>query len=196
MTSTAAPPPESERRRAERARLIAARVAMPADARAAASAAILANLRGWLRLAPGMVVAGYWPMRGEFDPLPYLRALPAAALPVVTAPRAPLAFRLWRDGAPMEAARWDTLHPASGDFVRPDVLITPLVGFDAAGHRLGYGGGYYDRTIAALRPGVLAIGVGFELGRLTSVDPQPHDAVLDAIVTEAGVLEIDPQHTR
>jgi 5,10-methenyltetrahydrofolate synthetase len=176
-------------RQVERVRLIAAREEMAAHARVEASAAILATLRDWLRPAPGAVVAGYWPMRGEVDPLPYLRELPAAALPVVIAPHAPLAFRPWRDGAPMEAGPFRTVHPAQGEFVRPDVLLVPMVGFDASGHRLGYGGGYYDRTIAALRPGVRAIGVGFELGRLASLDPQPHDARLDAIVTEAGVFE-------
>ncbi|HEY3798992.1 MAG TPA: 5-formyltetrahydrofolate cyclo-ligase [Caulobacteraceae bacterium] len=176
-------------RQTERARLIAAREAMPAHARAEASAAILATLRDWLPPDPAAVVAGYWPMRGEFDPLPWLRNLPAAALPVVTAPHTPLAFRPWREGAPMETALFRTTHPSQGEFVRPDVLLVPMVGFDAAGHRLGYGGGYYDRTIAALRPGVRAIGVGFELGRLASLEPQPHDARLDAIVTEAGVFE-------
>jgi 5-formyltetrahydrofolate cyclo-ligase len=73
--------------------------------------------------------------------------------------------------------------------VRPTVLLVPLVGFDAQGYRLGYGGGYYDRTLAAMTPRARAIGVGYELGRLETIHPQPHDVPMDAIVTEAGVFE-------
>ena len=113
----------------------------------------------------------------------------AAALPAVIAPGAPLQYRPWTPLTRMAPGRWDTLHPEDGPEVVPDALLIPLVGFDAAGHRLGYGGGFFDRTLAALRPRPLAIGVGFELGRLSSIDPGAHDERMDVIVTEAGVFE-------
>ena len=86
----------------------------------------------------------------------------------------------------MTTGLWDIPHPLEGAVVVPTALLVPLVGFDAAGHRLGNGGGYYDRTLAALRPKPVAIGVGFELGRLASISPLPHDQPMDAIVTEGG----------
>ena len=192
------PPPEegaeaAARRKAERARLIAARLALSTEARAAANATISFALTA--RLPPGQValVGGYWPIRGEFDPRDYLRAVidagGAAALPAVVGPSAPLEYRPWTSATRMAPGPWDTLHPQDGPAVTPLALLIPLVGFDAAGHRLGYGGGFYDRTLAALTPRPLAIGVGFELGRLASFEPAAHDQRMDVIVTEAGVLE-------
>jgi len=166
---------------------------MTSEARIGAGAAISAALEA--RFPPGSLalVAGYWPIRGEYDPLNYLRCVidagAAAALPVVIAPGAPLEFRPWTPTARMEPGRWVTFHPALGPALTPAALLIPLVGFDAAGHRLGYGGGFYDRTLAALRPRPLAIGLGFEMARLDSIDPGPHDAPMDVIVTEAGVFE-------
>lgn len=180
-------------RKAERARLIAARLALPPDVRAAAEAAITVALEA--RCPPGEIalVGGYWPMRGEYDLLPYLarviEAGAAAALPAVIAPGAPLEYRDWTPQTRMAAGRWDTLHPESGPAVTPCALLVPLVGFDADGHRLGYGGGFYDRTMAALQPRPLAIGVGFELGRVAAFEPAWHDARMDVIITEAGAIE-------
>jgi 5-formyltetrahydrofolate cyclo-ligase len=185
-------PPDADWRKAERRRLVAARLAMADAARAAASAAIEATLAQ--RFAPGAfpILAGYWPIQGEWDPLPYLMRVidagGAVALPVAKRPAAPLEFRLWTPGAPMTAGLWDIPHPAEGAVVAPSALLIPLVGFDGAGHRLGNGGGYYDRTLAALSPRPHAIGVGFELGRLGSFAPQPHDQPMDVIVTEAGAF--------
>jgi 5-formyltetrahydrofolate cyclo-ligase len=179
-------------RKLERRRLIAAREAMAPDARAAAGAAIDAALAA--RSPPGSLalVAGYWPIRGEYDPRGYLRRVieagAAAALPVVVGPDTPLEFRLWTPEARMESGRWVTRHPADGPAVIPTALLIPLLGFDAAGHRLGFGAGYYDRTLAAMNPRPLAIGIGFELGRLASIEPQPHDQPMDWVVTEAGVF--------
>jgi 5-formyltetrahydrofolate cyclo-ligase len=181
-------------RKAERARLIAARLGLPAAARAAAERGIGTALEA--RFPPGAIalVGGYWPIRGEYDPLGYLRraidAGAAAALPAVVGLRAPLQFRPWTPQTRMAPGRWDTLHPQDGPAVTPRALLIPLVGFDAAGHRLGYGGGFYDRTLAALEPRPLAIGVGFELGRLDSIEPAAHDQRMDVIVTEAGAFEI------
>jgi 5-formyltetrahydrofolate cyclo-ligase len=179
-------------RKAERARLIAARHAMSPEARAEASAAIEGSLR--TRLAPGgmALVAGYWPIQGEFDPLPCLRAIIAAgaavALPAIVAPDAPLEFRPWTPEAPMAAGPGRTRHPLHGPAVAPEMVLVPLVGFDTAGYRLGFGGGYYDRTLPLLAPRPLVVGIGFEIGRLASVRPQAHDVRMDLIVTEAGVF--------
>jgi 5-formyltetrahydrofolate cyclo-ligase len=181
-------------RKAERARLIAARLDIDPQTRTAASRAIAASLAG--RFPPGSIalVGGYWPIRGEYDPIPYLRRVIGAggevALPAVVASRAALEFRPWTPDTRMAPGRWDTQHPAEGPAVTPVALVIPLVGFDAAGHRLGYGGGFYDRTLAALDPRPLAIGVGFELGRLPSIAPAAHDQRMDVIVTEAGVTVI------
>ncbi len=178
-------------RRSERRRLIAARLALSETERGAASAAIEAALMARFPAGAFPILAGYWPIQGEWDPLPYLTLALAAggqvALPMARRPAGPLEFRLWTPDAPMAAGLWDIPHPAEGAPVVPSALLIPLVGFDGAGHRLGNGGGYYDRTLAALTPRPVAIGVGFELGRLASIAPQPHDQPMDAIVTEAGV---------
>jgi 5,10-methenyltetrahydrofolate synthetase len=113
-----------------------------------------------------------------------------AALPVVVDAGAPLAFRAWTRETPLVADRYGIPTPASGEFVTPDLILLPLNGFDGAGYRLGYGGGYFDRTLAALRPRPLAVGVGFEINRLASIDPQAHDQRLDWIVTEAGAFRV------
>ena len=162
-------------------------------ARATASAAIEAALEARFPTGGLPILAGYWPIQGEWDPLPYLRRAMAAggavALPVAARPAAALTFRLWTPDAPMTAGLWDIPHPVAGAAVTPSALLIPLVGFDGAGHRLGNGGGYYDRTLAALTPRPLAIGVGFELGRLATISPAPHDQPMDVIITEAGAFD-------
>jgi 5-formyltetrahydrofolate cyclo-ligase len=179
-------------RRAERRRLIAARLAMPEAARASANRAIEAALEA--RVPPGRVslVGGYWPIQGEFDPLPYLRRVLDAgakvALPIVARPGEPLEYRFWTPQTPMENGRWDIRHPAEGAPVTPAALLVPLVGFDDARHRLGYGGGYFDRTLAAMTPRPLAIGLAFEAQRIADLGPLAHDQPMDVIITEAGVF--------
>jgi 5-formyltetrahydrofolate cyclo-ligase len=181
-------------RRELRARLIAERQALAPEVHVRLSAALDAVLDA--RLPPGTVglVAGSCPIRGEFDPHPYLlRTLATGgevALPVVTEPGTPLSFRRWTPETAMEAGPWDIPQPAGGPEVTPNTLLIPLVGFDAGGHRLGYGGGFYDRTLAARRPRPLAVGLGFELGRLRSLAPRPHDHPMDVIITEAGAFEM------
>ena len=99
-----------------------------------------------------------------------------------------LTFRTWLPDTLLMPDRYGIPAPAAGDFLIPQVLLMPVNGFDAAGYRLGYGGGYFDRTLASLCPRPLAVGVGFELSRLESIGPEPHDQRLDAVVTEAGIF--------
>ena len=112
----------------------------------------------------------------------------AALLPVVVESDAALAFRAWTPETPMVGDRYGIPTPAVGDFLLPQALLIPLVAFDAAGYRIGYGGGFFDRTLSALQPKPLSIGVGFELNRVATICPEPHDERLDAIITEAGVF--------
>jgi 5-formyltetrahydrofolate cyclo-ligase len=140
----------------------------------------------------GAALGFYWPFKGEFDPRPLARTLHRwgvrLALPVVIARAQPLIFREWSPGAPMTPGVWNLPVPTQGEPVSPTVLLTPLVGFDGCGYRLGYGGGYYDRTLAAATPRPMAIGVGFEASRLETIHPQPHDIPMDMIVTEQEIL--------
>ena len=138
----------------------------------------------------GAVVGGYWPMRGEIDVRPLLLAL-AGRGHLVVLPDTPgrgraLAFRVWRPGVAMIAGRFGTLRP-DGAVGAPDVLLVPLLAFDLGCNRLGYGGGYYDRTIAGL-PGVRTVGCGFAGQRVDFVPVLPHDVALDAVATECGVI--------
>jgi 5-formyltetrahydrofolate cyclo-ligase len=132
-------------------------------------------------------VSVYWPFRGEPDLRPWITAIWSKgvriALPVVVAKGQPLVFREWRPDARLERGVWNIPFPAEGAAVVPTVVIAPLVGFDPAGYRLGYGGGFFDRTLAALDPKPLAIGVGHPVGALATIYPQPHDIPMNWIVT-------------
>jgi 5-formyltetrahydrofolate cyclo-ligase len=177
-------------RKQRRAELIAQRQALDPALRRAWNAALDANLRGVLAdRAPG-IISFYWPFRGEFDARPPIRDLLAqgwrAALPVVVQKKAPLEFRLWTPDAAMVDGIWIPV-PRDGAVVTPAIVLGPLVGFDAARYRLGYGGGYYDRTLAILSPRPLVIGVGYEFSRLETIYPQPFDQRFDIMVTEAAV---------
>ena len=138
----------------------------------------------------GAIVAGFWPIGGEIDIRPLLEALHARghriALPQ-TPPRGnPLSFRLWHPGQPMLEERFGTLRP-DGDMVRPDWLLVPLLAFDRAGRRLGYGGGFYDRTLAAL-PGAVAVGCAYACQEVDAVPAAAYDFRLHAVATERGVI--------
>jgi 5-formyltetrahydrofolate cyclo-ligase len=179
-------------RRAQRAAITAARAALDRDERRRASAAIESYLAEIFADRRGGIVAAYWPIRDEFDVLPFVERLRGQgvtpALPVVVAKDEPLEFRAWNAGEPLARGVFDIAYPSSGVRVRPGALIVPLLGFDDAGSRLGYGAGFYDRTIAELQPKPLVVGVGFECGRLATIHPQPHDVPMDVIVTEAGIF--------
>lgn len=140
------------------------------------------------------VLGIYWPIRGEIDVLDiaarHVEAGGVAALPVVTRKNAAVEFWRWQPHVKMTRGFWNIPVPAVADPVRPAVLIVPLVGFDAAGYRLGYGGGYYDRTIAALEPRPRCIGIGYSESVLSTIHPQPHDIPMNFIVTELGAREV------
>jgi len=177
-------------RKAERARLIAERMAFRGEARARHNAAITGALQKLL--SPDMIIGFYWPIRGEYDARKLVTSLldrgARAAMPVVIQKGAPLVFRAWHPGVPMENGFWDIPVPANDDRVIPTTLLVPLVGFDEMGYRLGYGGGYYDRTLASFPARPLAIGVGYEFAHLETIYPQPHDIPMSAIVTESRVI--------
>lgn len=186
-------PLESQERRQLRAALIERRLALSADIVTAWSAAVCRHLLERFPTPPGRQIGFCWPVNNEPDLRPALANWRTAGagicLPVVVRRAAAMAFRPWSPGAPMIADRFGIPVPAYGDFVVPDVLLLPLNAFDDAGYRLGYGGGYFDRTLASIVPRPLAIGVGFTIGRVASIAPQPHDQRLDLIVTEDGVLQ-------
>jgi len=176
-------------RRGERERLIALRQGLPAVDRRRWSERIEAELRGLLAERPG-VLGVYWPFRAEFDARPLIDWAVAAgraiALPVVVDKKGPLEYRAWRPGEPLVDGVWNIPVPRARTVVTPSIVLAPLVGFDPACYRLGYGGGYFDRTLAALVPRPLAIGIGFAIQRLETIHPQPFDIPMDLILTETG----------
>ena len=145
-----------------------------------------------VRVAPGEIVSGYRPIRTEIDPTPLMVALlergARLCVPVVEGPARPLAFREWTPETPMEKGAFGAEIPAEGAWLEPTLLIAPLLAFDRACARLGYGGGFYDRTLAKLRPArpTRAIGFAFAGQEIQAVPRDPLDALLDGIVTETG----------
>ena len=178
-------------RRAERERLIALRMALSPAARREAGERIAAALREILAERPG-ILGIYWPFRAEFDPRPLVDDLVAGgrevALPVVVDKKGPLEYRAWAPGESLVAGVWDIPIPEKREIVVPSAVLAPLVGFDSGCYRLGYGGGYFDRTLASLVPRPLAIGVGFAMQRIDTIYPQSFDIPMDLIVTETGVI--------
>jgi len=189
--SSPAEPTLTEWRRSERARLIAARLSMTARERNTLARRIAGHLDALIGDRAGILVSGYWPFRGEPDLRDWFRGLRErrgfAALPVVVERGKPLLFRLWRKGDRLERGVWNIPAPATGEPVFPRVVIAPLVGFDAQGYRLGYGGGFFDRTLAALPPSTIAIGVGYEMAEMATIRPHGFDIPMRYIVTENGI---------
>jgi 5-formyltetrahydrofolate cyclo-ligase len=180
-------------RRAERERLLALRIAVPPAQRRVWGEAIETRLRTLCAARGVLRLGAYWPFRTEFDPRPLIEWLigegSSVALPAVVDRKGPLEYRAWRPGEPLVSGVWDIPVPEQREIVVPDAVLAPLVGFDAACYRLGYGGGYFDRTLAALQPKPLAIGVGFELSRIATIRPQPFDMPMDFVVTEAALRQ-------
>lgn len=175
-------------RKAERERLIAARLAVSADARVAMSRAIAEGLDATMGDIAGRMVSLYWPFRGEPDLRPWMASINErggrTALPIVIEKGQPLIFRAYVPGDRLEKGVWNIPIPAEGDPVLPDIVISPIVGIDPRNYRLGYGGGFFDRTLAAMPFKPLVIGVGYELQRIPTIYPQPHDIPMDQLVTE------------
>ena len=141
----------------------------------------------------GRVLAGYMPMRTEIDPLPAMAAHQGpVCVPVIPGPDMPLRFREWTPGCAMEAGAFGALIPAEGAWLEPEVLIVPLLTFDRRGFRLGYGGGFYDRTLERLRARgtTLALGFAFAAQEVAEVPIEPTDQPLDAILTETGLIPL------
>lgn len=187
-------PSDKAFRRAARDRAIAAREALAPAERADAMRRIVAGLDAVLAGAPVRTLAFCWPFRGEPDlrdaVAAWLAGDPArrAAVPRVQDAQAPLVFVRWTPQTPMRPGAFGIPEPDAAETVQPDCVLVPLNAFDAAGYRIGYGGGYFDRTLAALVPPPLTIGVGFESGRLESIGPAPHDRPVQWLVTEAGAF--------
>ena len=162
---------------------------MPLDAHQQANEVIEKELLKRLPPDSHALIGCYWPFRREFNCVPYMREVlrcgGRVALPVVIGRGHPLEFRCWSEKAAMERGVWNIPHPASGEPVFPLALVIPLVGFDDAGYRLGYGAGYYDMTIASFAVRPRCVAVGFEFSRLPTIHPQPHDQPMDVIITEA-----------
>jgi len=179
-------------RKAQRQALIETRLELPAATRAAADQALASHLLALLaRLEPPSL--GFcWPYRAEFDAREVVRqwldAAPQrwAALPVVGAAGTPMRWRRWDPQALMPLDRYGIPFPAEGPDLHPALLLVPCNGFDARGYRIGYGAGHFDRTLAAMRPRPLAVGIAYEHARLADTRPQAHDLPMDWLLTEAG----------
>ena len=172
------------------------RDAIPAETRQAAAEAIAASDFP-LAIGPGTTVSGFMPLGSEINPLPLMKKLAAQgarlALPVVAARGQPLVMRAWAWGEPLNAGVWGIREPKpEAPEVEPDILLVPLLAFDRAGYRLGYGGGYYDRTIGRLRANkpVTAVGVAFAAQEVPQVPISPRDARLDLVLTEREVIDL------
>jgi 5-formyltetrahydrofolate cyclo-ligase len=184
-------------RKAERKRLIAAREAL--DAR------ILEHYRRRIDAAlersfPGLATAKLafcWPIKGEYDARHLARTLrergALTALPVVVAPKAPLAFREWHPGVELATGVMDIPYPKDSAAVVPTAVLLPMNGWDEKGYRLGYGGGFFDRTLAAMAKRPVVIGVTYELAKMATIHPQDWDIPVDWVVTERGVYRRDPE---
>ena len=156
----------------------------------------------WMVGRDDTVVGAYWPIKGEFDPLPALHRWQEAAdvedarvarqrrriaLPVIDKVAKTLRFHVWYPGCPMEEDAYGIPKPKDTEVVQPTLLFVPCVGYGPAGYRLGYGGGFYDRTLAALQPRPVTVGLAYACAFVPWLQPEPHDVPLDAILTDQGV---------
>jgi 5-formyltetrahydrofolate cyclo-ligase len=184
-------------RKAERERLIAAR--------AAVEPSVLDSWRRRMdvtieRSFPGLArcrLAFCWPIKGEYDARHLARTLRArgalTALPVVVKPKSPLIFREWHPGIELAKGALDIPYPVGSAEIIPQAVLLPMNGWDPKGYRLGYGAGFFDRTLASLEKRPLTIGVTYELAKLDTIHPQDWDIPLDYVVTERGVYRRDPE---
>ena len=160
-------------------------------------------MRVWLVDRPDAVIGAYWPIKGEFDPLPALFRWQEAGmeadamgatrrrrigLPVINKIDKTLTFHTWYPGCPMEEDAYGIPKPKDTEIIQPTLLFVPCVGYGPGGYRLGYGGGFYDRTLAALQPKPFTVGLGYTNGFLPDLEPESHDVPLDAILNDNGVV--------
>ena len=181
-----------------RQRLIAERLALPN--RLILSEELQRVMRFWLMGREDTVIGAYWPIKGEFDPLPALHRwkedgelleepqLRRIGLPVIDKQTKTLSFHAWYPGCPMEEDAYGIPKPKDTEAFEPELLLVPCVGYGPKGLRLGYGGGFYDRTLARLQPRPFTVGVGFAHGYVPWLQGEPHDVPLDAMLVEDGVV--------
>lgn len=179
-------------RKVQRKRLALLRDNLEPRQRDAMSAAVMDNLRGALSFEKS-IVGFYWPLGAEIDLRPLMTELAGQgvqlALPAIVGRYEPLEFRRWRPGDELDSSgHWNIPTPGARKLLVPDLLCVPLLGFDEACHRLGYGGGFYDRTLAVPGFTPMSIGIACEFGRLATIYPQEHDVAMHSIVTELGVF--------
>ena len=184
-----------EDKRAERTRALARRAAAFAAHGASAGARLATHGLSFLDLAPDAIISGFSAIRDEIDAAPLLARLHAAGhplgLPVMQGKGLPLLFRTWSPGDAMGKVQWGIAEPLPDKPVlEPDVVLVPLLAFDAAGHRLGYGGGFYDRTLTRLRAikPVVAVGVAYDELKVDAVPHRSYDEPLDWVLTPSGPL--------
>jgi 5,10-methenyltetrahydrofolate synthetase len=184
-------------RKTERERLIAARLALDTGTLERFRLSIDRHLE---RSFPGLAsvrLAFCWPIKGEYDARHLTRTLRGrgalTALPVVVAPRRPLVFREWHPGVRLASGPLDIPYPADSPEVVPEAVLLPMNGWDAAGYRLGYGGGFFDRTLAAFAKRPAVIGVTYEIAKIETIYPQSWDIPMEWIVTERGVYRRDKE---
>ncbi len=187
---------KSDERKALRQRLLDARLAMPD--RQVRSDQLQRAMRIWLVGRPDVVIGAYWPIKGEFDPLPALHRWKEdgelidepqprrIGLPVVDKVHKTLKFHAWYPGCPMEEDAYGIPKPKDTEVIVPTLLFVPCVGYGTGGYRLGYGGGFYDRTLAQLQPKPFTVGLGFTNAYVDDFEPEPHDMPLDAILNDNG----------
>jgi 5-formyltetrahydrofolate cyclo-ligase len=175
-------------RRQQRAILLGTRLAMSSESRQHAAEIVAGELDDIVAKRRSAAVGLYWPIKHEINLLPWVNELArrgvVLCLPVVVTPKAPLEYWRWAQGEALARGIWNIPVPAHRDVVLPDLMLAPLVGFDRANYRLGYGGGYFDRTLASLRQRPMVVGVGYAFSALETIFPQPHDIPMDAMLTE------------
>ncbi len=180
-------------RKAQRERLIAARLALSVEYRTALASAIAEQLSDLISVAANPIVSVYWPIRAEPDLRPWMLRMwergARIALPVAVALRQPLRFREWHPNATLARGLWKIPYPADGAEVIPSVVLAPVIGFDPECFRLGYGGGFFDRTLAAMHADRLVIGLGYPSAAIPTIYPQSHDIPMDYIVTGTTALK-------
>jgi 5,10-methenyltetrahydrofolate synthetase len=184
-------------RKKERARLLRERSALSAETLADLRSRIDHHLeRAFPDLVHG-ILAFCWPYKNEYDARHVAASLrrrgARTALPVVIAPKTPLIFREWHPGVKLAEGPLGIPYPEASPDVLPDHVLLPMLGWDAEGYRLGYGGGFFDRTLAAMEKRPLVIGVSYESAYLRTIYPQPYDIPVDFVVTERGVHRREPQ---